>query len=333
MFAALLNLERSGASRIDLARDSYADLVGEFQQWMRTKSTSHEGLCQRVPHFTASFTCWSTDASSIEWGGEVIAGSGPFQAGGVFPQHWISRHITSKEMYALDYVLRQICTRFPDAWRQAQVLVDVDNPSLVGAFKRGRAKDLGTHALLVQPFDLQVEHGFMLTLKWIQTAANGIADAISRPLRESIIRLHPGALRNVWEALGPFSIDLIPSTASAQRIPGSSHTLPFFSQYDCPESLGVDVSAQDVSRLPRTGEQTLGYCFPPSGMVEHIVQHLAECHAHAVVVVPDTRAYRYPLVQQAMVLSGWVLRAEVHAGRVAVARNGLKLDRWINNLF
>ena len=226
-----------------------------------------------------------------------------FERGGVFPQHRISRNINSKEMYALYFVLRQFCTRFPDALRRAQVFVDVDNQSVVGAFKRGRAKDPGTHALLVQLFDLQVEHGFMLTLKWIPTAANGIADAISRPSREPIIRLHPGVFRNVWEALGPLSIDLMASTVSAQRIPGSSHTLPFFSQYDCPGSSGVDVLAQDVSRLPHTGGQAFGYCFPPPVMAGHVVQHLAECHAHAVVVVPDTRAYWYPLVPQATVRS------------------------------
>ena len=32
MFAALSKLEKLGASRIDLARDFHADLVGEFQQ-------------------------------------------------------------------------------------------------------------------------------------------------------------------------------------------------------------------------------------------------------------------------------------------------------------
>ena len=69
--------------------------------------------------------------------------------------------------------------------------------------------------MLVQRFDLQVEHGFMLTLKWIPSAANGIADATSRPSRESFFRLHPGTFRIMWEALGPFSIDLMASTASA----------------------------------------------------------------------------------------------------------------------
>ena len=192
MFAVLSKLEKSGASRIDLARGSHADLVGEFQQWMSITSTSHEGSWQRARHFTASSTCGSTDASSIGWGGVVNASSGPFRAGGVSLQHWISRYINSKEMYALYHVLWQFCTRLPDALRRAQVFVDVDNQSVVGAFKRGRANDPGTHALLVQLFDLQVEHGFMLTLKRIPTAANGITDASSRPSRGSIIRCTPG---------------------------------------------------------------------------------------------------------------------------------------------
>ena len=105
----------------------------------------------------------------------------------------------------------------------------------------------------MQLFELQVEFGFMLTLTLIPTAANSIADAFSRPFRKSIIRLHPRAFRSVWEALGPFSIGLMASTTSAQRIPESSPTLPFFSQYDCPESSGVAVLAQDVSRSPCTG--------------------------------------------------------------------------------
>ena len=79
--------------------------------------------------------------------------------------------------------------------------------------------------------------------------------------------------------------------------------MPFFSQYDCPEFSGVDVLAQDVSRLPGTGEQAFGYCFPSPVMVGHVVQHLADCHPHAGIVVPDTRAYLYPLLQEAMVRS------------------------------
>ena len=111
--AMLSKLEKSGASRIDLTRDSYADLVGELQRWMRITSTSHEGSWQRARHFTSSFTDRSTDALSIRWGGVFNASLGPLRARGIFPQHWISRHINSKEMYAFYHVLRQVLYEIP----------------------------------------------------------------------------------------------------------------------------------------------------------------------------------------------------------------------------
>ena len=58
-------------------------------------------------------------------------------------------------MHALYHVLRQFCTRYPDPLRRAQLFVEVDNQSVVEAFRRGRAKDPETHALLAQLFDFQ----------------------------------------------------------------------------------------------------------------------------------------------------------------------------------
>ena len=103
----------------------------------------------------------------------------------------------------------------------------------------------------------------MLTLKWVPTADNDIADAISRPARESLIRLKPLAFQELWGALGPFNFDLMASTESAQKVRGSNDRLPFYSQYDCEGSSGTDVLAQDVSRLPGKGERMFGYCLPP----------------------------------------------------------------------
>ena len=181
------------------------------------------------------------------------------------------------------------------------MLINVDNQSVVGAFNRGRAKDRETHALLVQLFDLQVEYGCMLSLKWVPTADNGVADATSRPSRDSIIRLTPEAFRTLWDDLSPFNMDLMASTASAQRVSGNAGTLPFFSQFHCEGSSGADVLSQDVSRIPGTGESAFGHCFPPPGMAGHKLQHMAECNAHAVILVLDTKAYWFPQAKQATV--------------------------------
>ena len=94
------------------------------------------------------------------------------------------RHINSKEMLALYHVLRQFCTRHPDTLRRAQIRVDVDNESVMGAFRKGRAKDPVTYALLVKLFSLQVDFGFTLELTWVPTADNGVAEP-SRGPRES----------------------------------------------------------------------------------------------------------------------------------------------------
>ena len=310
MFSTLAALEKSGLSRIDLTSEARGDLVGELRQWKGLASTSHEGPWQRARHFMAALTEGASDASSVGWGGVVMSFGDPFKAGGVFPHDWLNKHINKNEMYAIYHLLRQVCTRRPEALRRAQVLIKVDNQSVVGAFNRDRAKDRETHALLVQLFDLQVEYGFMLSLKWVPTADNGVADAISRPSRDSIIRLTPEAFRALWDDLGPFNVDLMASTASAQRVPGNAGTLPFFSQFHCEGSSGADVLSQDVSRVQGTGESAFGYCFPPPGMAGHILQHMAECSAHAVIFVPDTKAYWFPQAKHATVRSRVVARRD-----------------------
>jgi len=184
--------------------------------------------------------------------------------------------------------------------------MDVDSQAVQGAFNRGRSKNRVIHDVLIQLFDLQIQYEFMLSLKWVPTNDNVVADAISRPSRDSIIQLLPQAFQVLWETFGPFDIDLMACTTSAQLSPQTGDRLPFFSHFSCPDSAGVDVLAQDVAFLPGTTEPAFGYCFPPPVMTGVVVQHLAECHAHAVIVVPDTRPFWFPRVQLATVKSALV---------------------------
>lgn len=296
MFTALAALERSHRRAVDLSLDPSADLVGEMRQWLRITATTHEGPWQLARHFTAAITNGASDASSLAWGGVLYAAADPFEAGGVFPPEWLSKHINQKEMYALYHLLLQFCQRHPDRLRRAQVVIDVDNQSVVGSFNRGRAKNRAMHDLLIHLFDLQVEHEFLLSLTWVPTAENGVADAISRPSRDTIIRLQPDAFRTLWEAFGPFNIDLMACTASVQHSPRSGAALPFFSRYHCAGSAGVDVFAQDLAVLPGGAGPAFGFCFPPPVMAGHVVQHLAECRARAVVLLPGIKGYWFPRV-------------------------------------
>ena len=67
--------------------------------------------------------------------------------------------------------------------------MDVGNQSVVHAFNKGRAKDPRTHELLVKLFNLQLQQGFCLSLKWVPTNENETADVVSRPSREAMVRM------------------------------------------------------------------------------------------------------------------------------------------------
>ena len=111
-----------------------------------------------------------------------------------------------------------------------------------------------THGLLVQLVDLAVVFGILLTVNWVRTASNDIADAFSRPSREAIFaprRLSDGVER-AGNELGPFHTDLMASSASAQCVPPSFHTRRFSYGAMARAPRGVDVLAQHVVRVPST---------------------------------------------------------------------------------
>ena len=45
----------------------------------------------------------------------------------------------------------------------------------------------------------------------------------------------------------------------------------------------------------------LGCCFPPPVTVEHVVQHMTECRAHAVIILPDVHEHWFPRVSRTTV--------------------------------
>ncbi len=100
---------------------------------------------------------------------------------------------------------------------------------------------------------------------------------------------------------GPLNVDLMAGAASAQKTPHGA-SLPFFSQNSCAGSAVVDMLAQDVAVLPGARDAAFGFGFPPT-MVGPVLQHLRECGAHAVVLVPGTKKHWFPLLQLATVRS------------------------------
>ena len=110
--------------------------------------------------------------------------------------------------------------------RRAQVLIEVGNESAVEVFSGGWATNRETHALLMHPLALQVEYGFMLSLNWVPTAQNGVAEAISLPSREAIIRIAPVYFHSNIGRMGPFNVDVM-CAASVLQSQVSDEVLPF----------------------------------------------------------------------------------------------------------
>lgn len=81
---------------------------------------------------------------------------GEFSAGGGFPREWLTCHINGKGMLTLIEVLIECCRRYPGELRRAQLVMDIDNLSMVDAFKKGRSRNPDSHAMLVKLFELQV---------------------------------------------------------------------------------------------------------------------------------------------------------------------------------
>ena len=82
---------------------------------------------------------------------------------------------------------------------------------------------------------------------------------------------------------------------------GEKRRLPFFSRYHCEGSARVGVFRQNVEVTPGGNARAFAYCFPSPGMVVHVIQHMAECEAHAVIALSGVRAYWFPQVSRTTV--------------------------------
>ena len=282
--------------------ETHADLRAELEIWLGLSTTSQEGPWYKEKHYEVTITTASSDASSNQHGGVVGLPEGEFSTGGGFPHEWLPRHINAKEMYALLETLEQCCKVHPQALRRAQVLMDVDNSATVAAYNKGRSRNSVTHNMLVRLFELQTEQGFWLSLKWVPSAENVAADAITRPPMHEIIRMRETTFRFLVSIFGEFSVDLMASTENAQRSYDAEterwQRLPFFSRYHCEGTAGVDIFRQNIALTPGSTSRAFGFCFPPPLMVGPVVKYMAECKAHAVVVVPDAHEYWFPRLSQ-----------------------------------
>ena len=102
-------------------------------------------------------------------------------------------------------------------------------------------------------------------------------------------------------------MDLMATDTSGQRatIGGGliRRGLPFYLRFHTNGTAGVDAFSYNVNHTPGSLRKCFGYCFPQPSLVGVVLAHISKCEARAVIVVPDTRASWFPIIEGAGVYS------------------------------
>ena len=96
-------------------------------------------------------------------------------------------------------------------------------------------------------------------------------------------------------------MDLMTTDTSAQYTPTEGgwerQKLSFYPRFHTNNTAGVDVFSHDVSHMPGS------LLFSQPSLVGVVLAHIRKCEARAVIVVPNTRAAWFPMIEGAGVRS------------------------------
>ena len=102
-------------------------------------------------------------------------------------------------------------------------------------------------------------------------------------------------------------MNLMATDTSAQRasIGGGliRRMLPFYSRFHTNGIAGVDVFSHNVNHMPGSLRKHFGYCFLQLSLVAVVLAHITKCKARAVIVVPNTRASWFSMIEGAGIRS------------------------------
>ena len=175
------------------------------------------------------------------------------------------------------------------------------------AFKKGRSRNTQTHDLITKLFWLQVKEDFTLELRWVCSEENWAVDSLTSSERTEHVRLSQATFDRLWETWGGVDMGLMATDTSAQYAPIEGglerQRLPFYSRFHPNNTAGVDVFSHNVSHMPGSLQKCFGYCFPQPSLVGVVLAHMSKCEARAVIVVPNTRASWFPMIEGAGVRS------------------------------
>ena len=230
-------------ARVRLSRQALRDL----KWWRRVGSADVSRAIWRSP----TDRTLHTDASRLAWGG-VLDGTVPAQ--GMWRGRDRGRHINYLELMAVYLSLQ----RFEGELQGASVLLWEDNMTVVHVLTNRTTRSPELMHLLRKVWRLLDTAGISLTVRWIASEDNSLADALSRGSPFDDLTLRDEAWRDVERRWGPHTVDRY-ATAATARVDVYNSLLPEAG------SAGAAALAQDwahennyvfapVTELPRVAQ-------------------------------------------------------------------------------
>lgn len=204
-------------------------------------------------------------------------------------------NIATKEMVAIERVLASLSQEV----RDARVDVRVDNQAVIHVWNNQGGRNKPLNDALKQLFFTVTRLNVLLRLAYVPTGENP-ADAPSRRLSHLDCAITPTVWKRIEKAFGGASghtCDLMALDSNAMKDRGGK-TLPHFTPHATPESLGINLFAQDLASHPEVMERP--YVFPPRSLVGPVFQFLQTFSQSCTVVVLDEypRSYWWPLLHR-----------------------------------
>ena len=96
-------------------------------------------------------------------------------------------------------------------------------------------------------------------------------------------------------------MDLMATDTSAQYAPIEDglerQRQPFYSRFHTNNTAWVDVFSHNVSHMPESLQKCFSHCSPQPSLGGVVLAHITKCEARAVIVVPNTRASWFPMIE------------------------------------
>ena len=241
LFTREMNAAISRGQRIKVnhSKPLTGKLRDEIEHWLFL-----EGWDDPLPWREERGVVIATDASNSGWGGSILA---PFS--NQVSDYWteVQHHleISTKEAIAIDKVLTSLAQQL----QNTRVDVQVEHKAVVDAWNNQRGRRLELNAALKALFFTTARLNISLHLSYIPSGENP-ADAPSRRLSVFDNKLSEQTWDRVQEEFGGdkgHSCDLMSLDSNAMK-DRMGNSLPHFTPVPSPDSVGVNLFAQDLSQ-------------------------------------------------------------------------------------